>query len=317
MPLSIDVVLVVHNNYDLTDSCLRHLARQTRQHRVIIVEHASTDDTRASLKRDWSQHTLIERDVNGPLPAAANLGAAAGTGDVIVWINNDVDTRPDFLEQLVAPLETDPTIGSTASLMLQRDGELIDSVGLTADVTMAAFPRLQGRPAADAAAAGPVLLGPCGTAAAYRRSAWDAIGGLDEAITAYNEDLDLALRLRAAGWETAAAPSAVGVHLGSVTYGHRSLPQRSHGGFSRGYLLRRYGVLRGRAGIRAFITEALVCIGDLLISRDLEATRGRSRGWRAAGGLPRRDPPPAEAIDRSISFRDSIAMRRAVYSLPR
>jgi N-acetylglucosaminyl-diphospho-decaprenol L-rhamnosyltransferase len=317
MSLSIDVVLVVYNQYDLTDSCLRHLAAQTREHRVIVVEHGSTDDSRASLRRDWAQHTLIEIDVNGPLSAATNTGVAAGTGDVIVWINNDVDARPDFLQKLVAPLEADPGVGSVASLMLQPGGDVIDSMGLTADVTLAGFPRLQWQPAANAAAAEPVLVGPSGTAAAYRRAAWDAVGALDENITAYNEDLDLAMRLRAAGWSAAAAPDAVGVHLGSVTYGHRSSRQRLHGGFSRGYVLRRYGVLRGRPGLRALATEAIVCAGDLVISRDLEATRGRLRGWRAARGLPRHDPPPPAALEQSMSFRDSIAMRRAVYALPR
>jgi N-acetylglucosaminyl-diphospho-decaprenol L-rhamnosyltransferase len=315
--LSIDVVLVVYNRYDLTDACLRGLAAQTREHRVIVVEHGSTDDTLASLKRDWGAHTLVEVHPNGALSAATNRGVAAGSGDVIVWMNNDVDCRPDFLERLVEPLEADAAVASVSGLMLQPGEQLIDSIGLTADGTLAGFPRLQGRPTAEAAASAPVAVGPSGTAAAYRRLAWDQVGGLDENIVAYSEDLDLALRLRAAGWQTALAPGAVAVHLGSVTYGHRSSRQRLLSGFSRAYLLRRYGVLRGRRGPRALATELMVCAGDLAISRDLEATKGRLQGWRAARGLARRTPPPREALDQSISFRDSIASRRAVYGLPR
>jgi N-acetylglucosaminyl-diphospho-decaprenol L-rhamnosyltransferase len=317
MALSIDVVLVVYNQYNLTESCLRHLAAQTREHRVIVVEHGSTDDSRTLLRRDWAQHALIEIDVNGPLSAAANRGVAAGTGDVIVWINNDVDARPDFLEKLVAPLEAHPGVGSVASLMLQPGGEVIDSMGLTADVTLAGFPRLQWQPAANAAAAEPVLIGPSGTAAAYRRSAWEAVEALDENIAAYNEDLDLAMRLRAAGWDAAAAPDAVGVHLGSATLGHRSSRQRALGGFARGYLLRRYGILRTRAAFRTLATEAIVCAGDVVISRDLKATAGRLRGWRAARGLPRHQQPPRAALDRSMTLLGSLSSRRAVYSLPR
>ena len=78
-------------------------------------------------------------------------------------------------------------------------------------------------------------LGPAGAAAAYRRTAWEQVGGMDERIFAYMEDFDLALRLRAAGWRTVAAPDARGVHLGSASHGHRSASQRSHGGFGRGY----------------------------------------------------------------------------------
>ena len=98
------------------------------------------------------------------------------------------------------------------------------------------------------------------------------------------EDFDLALRLRSAGWRTVVAADAVGVHLGSATHGHRSAWQRRHGGFGRGYVLRRYGVLRGRTAPRTLVTEAVVVLGDLAISRDLAALRGRLAGWRAAPG---------------------------------
>jgi hypothetical protein len=127
------------------------------------------------------------------------------------------------------------------------------------------------------------------------------------------EDFDIALRLRSAGWGTAAAPDAQGVHLGSATHTHRSAWQRRHGGFGRGYVLRRYGVLRGRSAPRALATEAIVVLGDLAISRDLAALGGRVSGWRAAGGRPRLPAPPPEAIDATIRFRDSLALRRGVY----
>ena len=205
-------------------------------------------------------------------------------------------------------------MASVASLCLRPGGERIDSIGLTADETLSPFPRHQGRPAGEAAEARPVLLGPAGTAAAYRRTAWAAMGGLDERITAYGEDFDLAVRLRAAGWATAAAPEAVGIHIGSATYGHRSERQRRYGGFGRAYLSRRYGLLRRRAVARTLLTEAIVVAGDAVISRDLAALQGRIAGWRAAGGLPKHAFPPDEAIDHDISFRESIDRRRGVYA---
>ena len=182
----------------------------------------------------------------------------------------------------MAPLERDPRIGSVAALMLMPGERRIDSLGVAADVTLAGFARLQGRDVADIATSMPVLIGPEGTAGAYRRAAWEQVGGLDETICAYMEILDLALRLRAAGWGTASAQDARGVHLGSSTYGRRSARQRRLAGFSRGYLLRRYGVLRSRAGARALLTEAAVVAADVALCRDVQALRGRVEGWRAA-----------------------------------
>jgi N-acetylglucosaminyl-diphospho-decaprenol L-rhamnosyltransferase len=307
---SIDVVVPAYNRFDLTSSCLRHLAAQTVEHHVIVVDNGSTDETRTALRRDWPDVTVVELDHNHPFTQAVNLGVAAGQGEHIVLMNNDVDLRPDCLEHLLAPLQRDPRVGSVATVLLTVDERSIDSVGVTTDVTLAGFARQQGLAPEHSRDPRPVLTGPEGTAAAYRRAAWEQVGGLDESIHAYMEILDLAWRLRVAGWESVYAPAALGVHLGSATFGRGSARQRRLAGYSRGYLLRRYGVLRGRYAPRTLLTETLVVCGDALLARDLTALRGRVAGWRAARGLARRPRPPAEAIDATISLRDSLALRR-------
>jgi N-acetylglucosaminyl-diphospho-decaprenol L-rhamnosyltransferase len=313
MPSSVDVVIVAYGRYELTQSCLRHLSAQTVGHRLIVVDNGSTDDTRTRLRSEWPQAHLECLDDNRGFAEACNRGVAAGSSEVVVLLNNDVDCRPDFLKRLVAPLEGDPRVGSVAALMLQPGEQLIDSAGLAADVTLGGFPRLQGLEASQAVREHPILAGPAGTAAAYRRSAWEQVGGLDEAIFAYMEDFDLALRLRSAGWDSVLASDAVGVHLGSATHGHRSAWQRRHGGFGRGYMLRRYGLLRGRTAPRTLATEAVVVLGDVAVSHDLAALQGRVSGWRAGRRAPRLPRPPADALDNSIGFRDSLALRRGVY----
>jgi N-acetylglucosaminyl-diphospho-decaprenol L-rhamnosyltransferase len=313
MPPTIDVVIVAYGRYELTSSCLGHLREQTVEHRVILVENSSTEDSRARIGAEWPGVQLECFEDNRGFAQACNRGVGAGSGEVVVLLNNDVNVRPDFLERLVLPLRTDPELGSVAALMLQPGEQSIDSAGLAADVTLGCFPRLQGLSVQQARSKRPVLAGPAGTAAAYRRSAWEQMGGLDEAIFAYMEDFDLALRLRSAGWTSVLAADAVGTHVGSATFGHRSAWQRRHGGFGRGYLLRRYGLLRGPAACRTLGTEAVVVLADLAISHDLEALRGRLSGWRAGARVPRRAQPPAEAVDQAISFRDSLALRRGVY----
>lgn len=313
MAPSIDVVIVARDRYELTESCLRHLAAQTVAHHIVLVDNGSTDGTVALVREAHPQVSIVAFDEGRGFAEACNRGTEAGDGEIVVLLNNDVDCEPDFLERLTAPFAADPRLGSVASLMLAPGGQTIDSVGLVADPVLAGFPRLQRQPAADASSPRPVLTGPAGAGAAYRRTAWTALGGMDEAIFAYMEDLDMALRLRGAGWGTAAAVDARGIHLGSASHGHRSASQRRHGGFARGYLLRRYGLLRGRALPRTLATEAIVVAGDLLISRDLAALRGRMAGWRAAAGTSRLPMPPAEAVDGAITFRRSLALRRGVY----
>lgn len=311
--LSIDVVVPTHNGWELTRTCLDHLQCQTRQHAVLVVDNASTDGTPERLRTAYPNARLVALADNHGFAVACNRGARSGDGDVIVLLNNDVECPPDFLERLVEPFRDDPYLGSVAAVLVQMDRRTIDSAGLTADRTLAGFPRLRGLPVSDAASASPVLVGPAGAAGAYRRTAWERVGGLDEGVFMYGEDLDLALRLCAARWRTAIAHDALAVHLGSASIRHRSSSQRYHGGFARGYFLRRQGVLRGRAAVRALVTEAIVIAGDALISRDLAAARGRVRGWRAAAGLER-NPPPPDATDGDITFRESLRLRRRVYA---
>jgi N-acetylglucosaminyl-diphospho-decaprenol L-rhamnosyltransferase len=312
MSTSVDVVLVVYGQYEFADSCLRHLRAQTLEHRLIVVDDCSPDDTVARLRGEWPDVQLVRMERNGGYPIACNRGVAMGSGEIVVILNSDVDCRPDFLERIVAPFE-DPAVGSVASLVLQRDGRSIDSVGVTADVTLAGFRRLHGMSPERASDSRPLLTGPEGTAAAYRRTAWEQIGGFDEAILAHMDIFDLALRLRDAGWQAASALDAISVHYGSATFGKKSRFQRRLAGFGRGYLLRRYGVLRRQAALRTVVTEGVVVVADTLMSRDLSALRGRVAGWRAGRGYQRRPWPPHEAIDAQISFRDSMALRRRAY----
>jgi N-acetylglucosaminyl-diphospho-decaprenol L-rhamnosyltransferase len=310
---AVDVVIPAHNGWHLTKTCLEHLRRQTIPHKVILCDNGSTDGTPEAARNSFPEVQVIELEGNLGFARACNAGVCAGSGEFVVLLNNDVECRSDFLERLVAPVRSDPAVGSVAALLVMSDNERIESFGLAVDRTLAGYPRLRGAPREEAQADNPILIGPSGAAAAYRRVAWAQTGGLDEGVFAYAEDVDLALRLRTLGW-TSAASDAVAVHLGSASAVVRSAWQRYHGGFARGYFLRRYGVLRGRAGPRALVTEALVALGDaLLYSHDLASARGRIAGWRAAAGCAPLPSPPPDAIDDGITFAESLRLRRRIY----
>jgi N-acetylglucosaminyl-diphospho-decaprenol L-rhamnosyltransferase len=291
----------------MTERCLAALARQTAVHRTIVVDNASPDESAAAIANRFQEVEVVKLDCNRGFAAACNAGIAHGSGEVVVLLNNDVIAPPTFLERLAAPLAENPRLGSVASV-LRRPDSRIDSAGLAVDPTLAGFPRLQGQPQQRAGAINPLLLGPAGAAGAYRRAALYAVGGLDEQIFFYSEDVDLALRLRAAGWGTTLATDARAEHLGSATAGRASPWQRRQGGLARGYLLRRYGVLRGRHAVRALATEAIAAGGDLLLSGDLAALRGRLAGWHNGRGETTRRPP-ADGVDALIGFLASLRLR--------
>jgi N-acetylglucosaminyl-diphospho-decaprenol L-rhamnosyltransferase len=311
----VDVVIPIHGSREVTERCLAALAAQTLAHRVIVVDNASPDDSTAAIRARFPTVDVLALGVNRGYAAACNAGIAHGVGEAIVLLNNDVIVPPQFLERLLAPLDADTHIGSAASLLLQPGERVIDSAGLTADPTLAGFPRLQGCPERSATTRHPMLLGPTGAAGAYRRAALAEVGGLDERIFLYQEDLDLALRLCAAGWSSVLAHDARAIHLGSTTAGRGSSSQRRHAAAARGYLLRRYGILHGRRAPRALATEAIVVAGDAAISHDLAALRGRLAGWRAARRTVQRKPP-GDGLDPTIGFLTSLRLRKSDRAIP-
>jgi GT2 family glycosyltransferase len=301
-----DVVVVTWNGRDVLASCLEHLARQSRQHAVIVVDNGSTDGTAEMVRDRFPDVRLVALPDNRGFGAGVAAGVAAGDGEAIVLVNDDLDVEPGFVEAIVAPLEVDGGVGMVAGLTTIPGAELVDGFGIELDVTLAAYNRLRRRPP-DAQPG--ILAMPSGGAAAYRRSAFEAAGGFDPALFAYGEDVDLGLRLRAAGWRAAAAPGARGVHLGGATVGVDSPRQRHLAGFARAFVLRRYGVLRSAAGPRALLVEALVVGWGLVRWRTAVPLRARVAGWRAAGR--RRVAVDPAAIDRTITLGEALRRLRA------
>ncbi len=306
-PPTIDVIIVTFKGREMVLSCLEHFQRQTVPHRLYVADNAgNSDGTSDAVRAGFPEAELLTLDGNLGFGKAANRLTAMGSGEVIVLANDDMDVEPWFLEEIVAPL-ADERVGMVAGLTLQPGREeVVDGFGIEVDPTLLAFNRLRHRAPSERPGR---LLGPSGGAAAYRRCAWDAAGGFDPCFFAYAEDLDLALRLRLAGWEAAAAPGARGVHIGGASTGLDSPFQRRHAGFGRGFVLRRYGVLRGRHAPRALLIELLTVLNGLLRARTLVPLRGRVAGWRAAGQRPRLSVP-ADGVDRTISLHESLRRLR-------
>jgi N-acetylglucosaminyl-diphospho-decaprenol L-rhamnosyltransferase len=299
--MTADVVVVSYNGGEHLITCLEHLRAAARPGvRVIVADNASTDGSATAVRARFADVTVLELPENAGFGRAVNAGAAAGDGEAIVLVNADMFVEPGFVEAILAPF-SDPAVGMVAGLSLVPGGELVDGFGIEVDAGLSAYNRLRLRPVGSAPG---VLLGPSGGAAAYRRSAFEAAEGFDDAFFAYGEDVDLALRLRALGWRAAAAPGARGVHLGGASFGVGSPLQRRLGGFARGFLLRRYGVLRSRAVVRALVIETLVVGWGLVRFRTAVPLTARVAGWRAAGGS--RLPVPPEAVDRSITLREAV-----------
>lgn len=296
MPMRPAVYIPNFNGAARLGAALDSLREQTRPLDVVVVDNGSEDGSAELVREGHPEATLLELGRNLGFGPALNRAIAAHPADPLILLNNDAVASPRFVEAL---LDAHATGAATVAGVLtqERRPERIDSAGVVADRTLMGFDYLHGEPLAAAAAAADPL-GPTGGAALYSRAAFDAVGGFDERIFLYYEDLDLALRLAAAGGRCRLAPAATALHAYSASLGAASGAKYERTGWSRGYLLRRYGVMsHPRQAARVLAAEGAICAGQLLIDRTAAGLRGRLRGWRDGRGLERREVAGADLLD--------------------
>lgn len=307
----IDVVIPTFRGATRVATCVHALgADGSAAWRAIVVDDGSGDGTAERIAAEHPDVELVALTANTGFPRAANAGLRRATSEVVVLLNDDMEVRPGFLAAVAAPFD-DLEVGMVAPVILQADARSLEGIGVEADRALAGFSLHWGAdPAQAAALSDRTLIGPSGGAAAYRRTALEAVGHLDEQIVAYHEDLDLAIRLRGAGWRCAAATDAVAVHQGSSTFGRRSARQLYAKGFSRAYLLRKYGVLRRPSALAAAVVGEATTVGwQLLKDRSTEGVRGRLAGWRSARGV--HHPLPEGLLNPAITPLDAARRRRS------
>ncbi len=137
---------------------------------------------------------------------------------------------------------------------------------------------------------------------------FEQVGGFAPELFLYSEDLELGLRIHAAGWGFATAPAARGVHLGGGTTRHYSESTRAHSAFGRGFILGRFRPPSRLGYLQALLIETLVVLWGLVRHRSTSPLTGRIRGFRAARRSGVRIDVPAELIDPAITL--PVALRR-------
>ena len=213
-PPTVSILIVAWNSGDDLARCMAALeAQSSRDFEVILLDNASTDGAVERLvQRPWLTHLHSDRNLG--FAAGNNRAAQTASGRYLVTLNPDAFPEPDWLEMLVAAAERYPEAGSVGSTqLLDADPGIYDGAGDPYTVFGAAWRGGKGR-AARPVAEGEVF-GVCAAAALYRREPFEALGGFEERFFCYYEDVDLAVRLRLAGWIAIQTPSARVRHVGS------------------------------------------------------------------------------------------------------
>ena len=313
------VIVVNWRQPDLTRRCLESLFAQAGPAtEVVLVENEASPGARAEWESEFSGLVVVAVPGNLGFAGGVARGLDVASGDVIVLVNNDAVAGPGFLEigterLLEGPMEVaavaatvlleggfrpaapddDPEhvlVGNAGARWVrsERGGTtLINGTGveLTADGNGHDRDWLVPAPPDGPPVHSEPPFGFSGGAAFIRRRALDDVGGFDESLFMYYEDLDLAWRLRLAGHEIVHAEDAttIHVHAGSSS---------SSGSLVRYQSMRNRLAVVVRNGSPSMVTRVVArtvgkCVTDLLSTprqRQLEP-RDWLRLWSEAPRL--------------------------------
>lgn len=213
------VVVLTWNAERHVDACLGSLARLDAaglDASVLLVDNGSTDGTVAAVRARFPAVELLEAGRNLGFAAGNDLGieaALARGADWVYLLNPDTDVDPAFLAEAVAVGEADPGTAAVQSLLLLHpERDLVNTAGN--EIHFLGFGYCGGyrRPRAAAGQEAREIPFASGAAVLLRAAALRQVGLLDPELFLYQEDQDLGLRLRLAGWRARLAPRSLVWH---------------------------------------------------------------------------------------------------------
>ena len=221
----ISIITVNFNQAKVTCELLESLHYITYKNvEIIVVDNASKEDA-SVIKNQYPEVNLICSDKNLGFAGGNNLGLKSAHGKYILFINNDVEVSPNFLEPLVARLShLDTTAAVSPKIKYFTPRTTIQYAGSyavnpftlrnthigTGEVDNGQY----NEPRLTSYAHGACML--------VKRSVIDMIGSMDEQFFLYYEEQDWCERMNRSGFHIFYVPQSEVYHKESVSTGKNS-----------------------------------------------------------------------------------------------
>jgi len=249
----LSVVIVNWNTRDLLAQCLKSVYETASgvDFEIIVVDNASTDGSVEMVRERFPHVHIIANSENVGFVHANNQALACCRGRYVLLLNSDTQVLPGSLYKAVQFMDEHPRAGMVGVRLLNPDGtfqasytpfptlwrEFLMLSGLGRWLVRQTFPSYGPQAERGAQHVKGYLEG------AYlmaRRQAVGEIGGLDEHIFMYAEDVDWCYRFHQAGWEVWYLPDAPIVHYGGQSTRKRRERMEAELYRSRVYFFRKH-----------------------------------------------------------------------------
>jgi GT2 family glycosyltransferase len=230
----VSIIIPTRNAQKLVRQCIESIRKKTTYapYEIILVDNGS--DEKASIAyfralRDEGAVRLLEDPLAFNFSRINNEAARQARGDYLVFLNNDIEViTPDWLSEMVSHAQR-PEIGAVGA-RLWYPNDTIQHAGLVLVAGLAGHAHL-GRKRGDhgyfsRASLIQSLSAVTAACLCVRRKVFEEVGGFDETLAVAFNDVDLCLRIGAAGYRNLYTPYAELYHHESASRGYEDTPEK-------------------------------------------------------------------------------------------
>ena len=226
--MDLSIIILSYNTKDITDECLKRLQSgvsscQTKlknKIEVIVLDNASADGSAQMIKKNHPWVNLIESKENTGYSKGNNLALKKSKYPAVLFLNSDVYVKDYTLEKTLEYFKGHECDVLGVKL-LYEDGKLQPSAGNLPDPLNTVFWILglgqllnPFHPKNSAYFSKDNKVGwIMGAFLLIRKEVFEKIGGFDEDIFMYMDEVDLCKRIYLAGFKVCFTPSVQVIHL--------------------------------------------------------------------------------------------------------
>lgn len=235
MPSKIAVAILNWNGKALLERFLGKVVEDSANlGQVYLIDNASSDDSLAYTKAQHPEVKIIALDNNYGYAGGYNRALAHLDEEIIVLLNSDIETSPNWLEPIAEAFAKHPKLGALQPKILDlKDRSKFEYAGASGGyIDKLGYPFCRGRLfdtlEEDQAQYNDFqnCFWATGACLVVRREAFKQVKGLYEVLFAHMEEIDLCWKMQISGWEIAVEPKSTVYHLGGATLDAAS-PQKT------------------------------------------------------------------------------------------
>lgn len=244
MMTKVAVVILNYNGEKFLEQFLPNVLKYSEEAETIVIDNASTDNSREILKANFPQVRTILLEENLGFAGGYNKGLQQIEAEYYVLLNSDVEVTENWISPVTHFLDDHPNyVAAQPKVLSYHNKEYFEYAGASGGfIDSLGYPYCRGRlfdvlEKDSGQYNNPIdIFWATGACMFIRSSIYHNLGGLDEDFFAHMEEIDLCWRIQSNKYKIKAIPNSVIYHVGGGTLSANS-PFKTYLNFRNGIFL--------------------------------------------------------------------------------